>query len=44
MTHKTSDGLSLEGWYVPSKNGAAVIEFPGAQGVGDFFDSALLAK
>jgi uncharacterized protein len=28
----TSDGLRLEGWYVPSKNGAAVIAFPGRKG------------
>ena len=28
----TSDGLELEGWYVPSKNGAAVIAFPGRNG------------
>jgi dienelactone hydrolase len=28
----TSDGLRLEGWYVPSKNGAAVIVFPGRKG------------
>lgn len=25
----TSDGLELAGWYIPSKNGAAVIAFPG---------------
>jgi uncharacterized protein len=25
----TSDGLRLAGWYVPSRNGAAVITFPG---------------
>ena len=25
----TSDGLRLEGWYIESKNGAAVISFPG---------------
>jgi len=25
----TSDGLTLKGWYIPSKNGAAVIAFPG---------------
>jgi len=25
----TSDGLRLRGWYVPSRNGAAVISFPG---------------
>jgi hypothetical protein len=28
----TSDGLRLEGWYVPSKNGANVIVFPGRKG------------
>jgi dienelactone hydrolase len=28
----TSDGLLLKGWYVPSKNGAAVISFPGRSG------------
>ena len=28
----TADGLELEGWYVPSKNGAAVIAFPGRNG------------
>jgi hypothetical protein len=25
----TSDGLQLRGWYIPSRNGAAVISFPG---------------
>ena len=29
---ETSDGLELAGWYVPSKNGAAVIAFPGRNG------------
>ena len=29
---RTSDGLTLHGWYVPSKNGAAVIAFPGRRG------------
>jgi uncharacterized protein len=29
---KTSDGLRLAGWYVPSRNGAAVIAFPGRSG------------
>jgi uncharacterized protein len=29
---ETSDGLELEGWYVPSRNGAAVIVFPGRSG------------
>jgi hypothetical protein len=28
----TADGLRLRGWYVPSKNGAAVISFPGRKG------------
>jgi hypothetical protein len=32
VTVKTSDGLRLEGWYVASKNGAAVIAFPGRRG------------
>jgi hypothetical protein len=31
----TSDGLELEGWYVPSRNGAAVISFPGRKGTQD---------
>ena len=29
---ETSDGLELEGWYVPSRNRAAVIAFPGRKG------------
>ena len=29
---ETSDGLELEGWYIPSENGAAVIAFPGRSG------------
>jgi uncharacterized protein len=29
---ETSDGLELEGWYVPSRNRAAVIVFPGRTG------------
>jgi alpha/beta superfamily hydrolase len=28
----TGDGLELQGWYIPSKNGAAVIAFPGRNG------------
>ena len=28
----TSDGYLLKGWYVPSRNGAAVISFPGRSG------------
>ena len=26
---RTDDGLQLRGWYIPSRNGAAVISFPG---------------
>jgi dienelactone hydrolase len=29
VSFETEDGLELEGWYVPSRNGAAVISFPG---------------
>jgi dienelactone hydrolase len=29
---RTRDGLELEGWYVPSRNGSAVIAFPGRNG------------
>jgi uncharacterized protein len=32
VSFTTSDGLTLEGWYIPSKNGAAVISFPGRKG------------
>src|SRR4051812_33848469 len=32
VSFRTSDGLRLEGWYVPSRNGAAVISFPGRNG------------
>lgn len=32
VTFTTSDGLELDGWYVPSKNRAAVIVFPGKKG------------
>jgi hypothetical protein len=32
VSFRTSDGLRLQGWYVPSKNGAAVIAFPGRSG------------
>jgi uncharacterized protein len=28
----TSDGLRLQGWYIPSRNGAAVVDFPGRLG------------
>jgi hypothetical protein len=32
VTLTTTDGLRLAGWYVPSRNGAAVIAFPGRKG------------
>jgi hypothetical protein len=32
VTLTTSDGLELAAWYVPSRNGAAVIAFPGRTG------------
>ncbi len=32
VTFTTGDGLTLKGWYVPSKNGAAVIAAPGRAG------------
>jgi hypothetical protein len=32
VTFTTSDGLKLSGWYVPSRNRAAVIAFPGRNG------------
>ena len=32
VSFSTDDGLRLEGWYVPSKNGATVIAFPGRSG------------
>jgi hypothetical protein len=32
VSFTTADGLRLRGWYVPSRNGAAVIAFPGRRG------------
>jgi dienelactone hydrolase len=32
VSFTTNDGLRLRGWYVPSRNGAAVISFPGRKG------------
>ena len=32
VTLRTADGLDLAGWYVPSRNGAAVISFPTRSG------------
>ena len=33
VSFTTSDGLRLEGWFVPSRNGATVIVFPGRSGL-----------
>ena len=38
----TNDGLKLKGWYVPSKNGAAVISFPGRSGTQN--EATMLAR
>jgi uncharacterized protein len=32
VSFTTADGLRLRGWYIPSRNGAAVIAFPGRRG------------
>jgi hypothetical protein len=32
VSFRTSDGLELRGWYIPSRNRAAVIAFPGRRG------------
>jgi dienelactone hydrolase len=32
VTFTTADGLKLEGWYIPSRNGAAIISFRGRKG------------
>jgi uncharacterized protein len=32
VSFTTSDGLRLRGWYIPSRNGAAVVDFPGRLG------------
>ena len=32
VSFRTRDGLQLRGWYIPSKNRAAVIAFPGRKG------------
>ena len=32
VSFTTSDGLTLKGWFVPPKNGATVISFPGRKG------------
>jgi uncharacterized protein len=32
VSFESSDGLSLNGWFVPSKNGATVIVYPGKKG------------
>jgi hypothetical protein len=32
VTFETADGLKLEGWFIPSRNGATIIAFPGRKG------------
>jgi uncharacterized protein len=32
VTFESTDGLELQGWYIPSRNGAAVIAVPGRRG------------
>jgi fermentation-respiration switch protein FrsA (DUF1100 family) len=32
VSFRTDDGLKLNGWYVPSRNGAAVVVYPGRAG------------
>ncbi len=32
VSFTTSDGLQLHGWYIPSRNGAAIVDFPGRLG------------
>jgi uncharacterized protein len=44
VSFTTSDGLRLEGWYVPSKNGAAVIAFPGRNRKGTQRPTRMLAR
>ena len=44
VTLKTSDGLSLQGWYVASKNGAAVISFPGRKASGTQAQARMLVR
>src|SRR4029450_5708724 len=44
VTLKTSDGLSLRAWYVASKNGAAVISFPGRKASGTQAQTRRLVK
>ncbi|MDA0171904.1 alpha/beta fold hydrolase [Solirubrobacter taibaiensis] len=35
VSFESSDGLTLHGWYVPSRNGKAIIAFPGRSGPQD---------
>lgn len=42
VSFTTADGLRLEGWYVPSTNGATVVVFPGRRGPQE--PAALLAS
>jgi uncharacterized protein len=44
VTLRTSDGLELAGWYVPSTNGAAVIAFPGRSTSGTQAQTRMLVE
>jgi hypothetical protein len=35
VSFESSDGLTLHGWYIPSRNGKAIIAFPGRKGPQD---------
>jgi uncharacterized protein len=44
VSFETGDGLELEGWYIPSRNGAAVISFPGRKVKGSQSRARFLAR
>lgn len=44
VTLGTSDGLELAGWYVPSRNGAAVVVFPGRSTTGTQAQTRMLVE
>jgi uncharacterized protein len=44
VTLRTSDGLTLRGWYVASKNGAAVLSFPGRKATGTQAQARMLVR
>ncbi len=35
VSFESTDGLTLHGWYIPSRNGKAIIAFPGRNGPQD---------